>query len=228
MNCSTVGKSFISMQRRQACRQRGQARGHHGRRAQKTAAVHACILRRRDCRGNGQLDIFSGLIRRERTAVTTGCSGCGPGAGWRPGNFGECGLWQLTQILRSMGPLAAVPIAAGAAVGAGFPVAIGRAVATAAQELAVREVSLRVVRSRVCSRVEVGFVVAVETVVVSVVAAVAHHDVRMFLRDDQFLLPYRIAAAAACLFHGRRSNRSRTNQHPPARGPDTPGAPWRC
>ena len=82
-------------------------------------------------------------------------------------------------------PQAPVPIAAGATVLAGLPVAINRAVATAAQELAVGKAHLPPVARE--QRGEVGRVVTHEAVVVGP-GAMAHHDVRMLGGDEQFAI----------------------------------------
>src|ERR1039458_2265338 len=84
---------------------------------------------------------------------------------------------------RAGGP---VPIPAGPAVGSGFPVAIGRPVATAAKERALRQLNLPPVAG--LQQFQVLLVVAVETVVVPVVRPVPHHNVRVFLRDDEIVL----------------------------------------
>ena len=79
-----------------------------------------------------------------------------------------------------------VPVTADAAVGASLPIPIRRAVATAAQARAVRERHLMpIARLQQC---QVGFVMAVEAVVVAAVTAVAHDDIRMFLGDYQVLV----------------------------------------
>ena len=69
---------------------------------------------------------------------------------------------------------------------AGFPVAIRRAMATAAERSAVREFQFAFVLR--LEEFEVGFVVAIEAVVVSFVAAVMHHDVGMLLGNDEILI----------------------------------------
>ena len=151
----------------------------------------------------------SGSIQRAADAVATGRSGCGPGAGLRPGNCGECGLWQFTQSL-------AVDRAQGSGPNSRWCVRArrppnrdrsGRGNCRTAAGCWKTSPSRP---SRVCSSVEIGFVVAVEAVVVAVMAAVVHHDVRMFLGDDQVAGSCRTAAAAACPFRDRRSNRNRT------------------
>ncbi len=83
-------------------------------------------------------------------------------------------------------PGCSVPIAASPAVGVGFPVAIGRSVATAAQRGALRQLDLAPVAG--LQLFQVLLVVTVETVVVPVVSAVLHHDVLMLLRDNEILL----------------------------------------
>ena len=81
---------------------------------------------------------------------------------------------------------ASVPIATCPAMGSGFPVAIGRPVATAAKERAFRQLNLTPVTG--LQQFQVLLVVAVETVVVPVVRPVPHHDVLMFLWNDDIVL----------------------------------------
>ena len=78
------------------------------------------------------------------------------------------------------------PITAGAAVGPSLPVAIGRAVATAAKERALSQLNLPPVAG--LQQFQVLLVMAVETVVVTVVRPVPHYDVLVFLRDDEIVL----------------------------------------
>ena len=81
------GERIGDVSQRLQCRgDRGDARNREGRRAQKTAAIRSpfpegfcCFsLIRFGFRHNLLVDVGSGC----------GCSGCGPGAGLRPGNFG--------------------------------------------------------------------------------------------------------------------------------------------
>ena len=139
-----MGKSFSSTQRREAGGQRGQAGGQHGGGAQKTAPAHPVGRRR---------GVLIASVRGWH--VSGSASGSAIAAGDRMqqdagrarvcarGICGECGLWQLTQILRWIGAGCAVPIAAGAPVRAGLPVAVGRAVATAAQAAGCPRISIR-------------------------------------------------------------------------------------
>ena len=84
---------------------------------------------------------------------------------------------------RAGGP---VPITAGPAVSSGFPIAIGRPVATAAKQRALNQLNLAPIAG--LQQFQVLLVVAVKAVVVSVMRAVPHHDVLMFLRNDDILL----------------------------------------
>ena len=79
-----------------------------------------------------------------------------------------------------------IPIAAGPAVGASFPIAVGRSVAAPAQWSAFRKLDLAPVAR--LELFQVLLVVAVETVVVPVVRPVAHHNVLVLLRDDEVVL----------------------------------------
>jgi hypothetical protein len=73
------------------------------------------------------------------------------------------------------------PIAAGAAMGAGFPIAIGWTMTTAAQPRALGELQLAAITG--LEHLEIVFVMAIETEVIAVMAAVPHDNVGVFLRD---------------------------------------------
>ncbi len=79
-----------------------------------------------------------------------------------------------------------IPITADSPVRAGFPVPIRRAVATAAQSRAVCEFHRMAVTG--LQQLQVGFVVAVEAVIVATMSAMPHDDVRMFLGNNQVLV----------------------------------------
>src|SRR5262249_5619865 len=103
-------------------------------------------------------------------------------------------LWDLWVVrivavdadLALQGTGTAVPITPSPAVGTGFPVAIGRSMATAAQPRAFCELHLVPVAG--LQELQVLLVATVETVVVPVMAPVAHNDVLVLLRDDDVLL----------------------------------------
>src|SRR4051794_1683206 len=79
-----------------------------------------------------------------------------------------------------------VPESAGPAMSAGFPVAVSRAMATATKGRAFGELQLAAIAR--LKRFKIGFVVAVETKIVAIVASMVHHDVRVFFRDEQNML----------------------------------------
>lgn len=77
----------------------------------------------------------------------------------------------------------AVPKTGSAAMCARFPITIGRAVAAPAK--AGTGIKLNFVSIAGLEQFQVVLVMAVETVVVAVVAAMGHYNIGVFLRDDQ-------------------------------------------
>ena len=80
----------------------------------------------------------------------------------------------------------ALPIAARSAMNARVPIAVSGAVTTAAQRRTIHQLHLVSVTS--LEEFEIRFVVAVETVVVPLVASMAHLDVTVLLREDDVAL----------------------------------------
>ena len=110
----------------------------------------------------------------------------GSGGGLAGGDFGMVRVVAVHADLPSNWAGGPVPVTAGAAVGASFPVPISRSVATAAKRRAFRQLDMPPVAS--LQQLQVLVVVAVETVVIPVVRPMAHHNVFMFLRDNDILL----------------------------------------
>src|SRR4051812_18328825 len=81
---------------------------------------------------------------------------------------------------------AGIPIAARATVHAGFPIAISRPMTTAAQGGAVCDFQFASVAS--LEGVEFVFVVAVKAIIVAPMAAVAHDNVFVLLRNNNLLV----------------------------------------
>src|SRR5690348_13074495 len=79
-----------------------------------------------------------------------------------------------------------IPVAAGSSVRSSLPVAISRAVATAAEARAVLELYLMAVAC--LQQLQVLLIVTVEADVIAIVAAVLHHDVLMFLGDEDVVI----------------------------------------
>ena len=96
-------------------------------------------------------------------------SGFARGEGWRVRVMARCAA-QARDVA-----LFAVPVTAGSAMHSGFPIAIRGAVATAAQRRAVGEFQLPAIAG--LQLLKVRFIVAIETMVVPVVPAVAHGEV---------------------------------------------------
>src|SRR5436853_7577346 len=71
----------------------------------------------------------------------------------------------------------AVPVAASAPVGAGFPITISGSVTTATERRAVRQLQMTTVAR--LKLLQVGLIVTIETKAVPVVASMSHHDLRM-------------------------------------------------
>ena len=101
-------------------------------------------------------------------------------------DLGAVGIVAVHANLAFDGVRAAVPVAAGPAMGAGLPVAIRRPVATAAQERTLGKLDLPPVAS--LQQLQVLLVMAVEAVVVPVVRAMFHHNILMLLRDNDVVL----------------------------------------
>src|SRR5437868_9362585 len=76
-----------------------------------------------------------------------------------------------------------VPIATRATVDTGFPIAESRPVATAAQRRAFGDFQLLSVPR--LQRVELDFIMAVETVVVATMRAMTHHDVLVLVGNEK-------------------------------------------
>ena len=107
--------------------------------------------------------------------------------GWFAGrDFGMVRIMAVHADLAFNGAGGPFPVASGPAVSPGFPVAIGRPVATAAERRAFRQFDLAPVAG--LQQFQILLVVTVKAVVVPVMRPVPHHDVLMFLRNDDILL----------------------------------------
>ena len=71
-------------------------------------------------------------------------------------------------------------------MGAGFPIAIGRTMTTAAKRGAFGEFQLPAIAR--LKELQICFVVAIVAKVVAIVGSVAHYDVGVFLGNDQVVL----------------------------------------
>ena len=71
-------------------------------------------------------------------------------------------------------------------MGSPFPIAISRAMTTPAESGAFGKLELASVTG--LQQLQVGFVMAIETQVVAVMSAVAHHDIRVLFRDQEIVL----------------------------------------
>ena len=109
-----------------------------------------------------------------------------PGGGLATGEFRRVGVVTFHAIAARGFAAGFVPETAGASVRAAFPIAERRAVTTAAEVRAVGQLQLASIAR--LENFEVRFIVAVEAVVVAVVAAMTHDEVGMFLRDDDNLV----------------------------------------
>ena len=76
-----------------------------------------------------------------------------------------------------------LPVAAGPAMRAGFPVAVCRTMAATAERSAFHKLQLAAIAR--LKLLQVVLIVAIETQVVPVVTPVPHHHVRMLLRDQE-------------------------------------------
>ena len=79
-----------------------------------------------------------------------------------------------------------VPMSARATMSARLPIAVSRSVAASAQRRAVGEFQLAAITS--LQQLKIGFIVAIETKIVSVMAAVAHHEVTVFFWNDEIVI----------------------------------------
>ena len=79
-----------------------------------------------------------------------------------------------------------IPISIDTAMCAGLPIAVSRPVATTAQRRAVLEFQLPAIARLKDNKI--GFIVAIETVVVTLMSAMAHHYVFMFLRNYDIVI----------------------------------------
>ena len=95
-------------------------------------------------------------------------------------------------------PATAIPVPTRATMGAGFPIAEGWAVTTAAEQRAFLQPKLMFVA---CLQLhEVLLVVAIEAVVVAIVPAMGHYHIRMFLGDDEVLISVEAKRRRLALF----------------------------
>src|SRR5262249_19312973 len=78
------------------------------------------------------------------------------------------------------------PISANPSMSARLPIAVGGAMTTAAKPRAFRELQLVPIAG--LEHLQIVFVMAIETKIVSVVTSMPHHNVRMFLGNNQIVL----------------------------------------
>src|SRR5690348_8487831 len=100
--------------------------------------------------------------------------------------FGLVGIMTGNAIHSRDWPAVAIPITAGPSVCATLPIAVSGTVAASAERSAFGELQLAPVAG--LEQLEVRFVVAIETEIVPIMAAMAHYDVRMFFGNDQIVL----------------------------------------
>jgi hypothetical protein len=99
------------------------------------------------------------------------------------GKIGRMGIVAGHAVLLRLRAHVSIPVTAHPAMGAGIPIAVGRAVTTAAERSALGQFQFAAIAR--LQEFQIIFVVAIVTEIVPVIPAVPHDDVGMLRRDDE-------------------------------------------